>query len=454
MRPEDIVERVKAAGVVGAGGAGFPTHVKLAAKVDTVIANGAECEPLLHCDKHLMEAHPEAVLEGLRLELQATGAQRGIIALKSQYHEVVAAVQRELDKEKAAGIAGTLELFPIEHSTYPAGDEFVLVYEVTGRLIPETGLPLHVGCVVQNVATLANVAAAVHHERPVTERYLTVTGAVNEPKTVRVPVGTSFRDAIARAGGVTLPEGEYKVVVGGPMMGRLASSLDEPVTKTTSGLVPLPVENAVVTCMSRPLNRWIKRGQSTCDQCRTCTMLCPRYLLGHNFRPHEVMRAVAYDIPVASDVITGAVMCCECRLCEAFACPLELSPVVFYKSIKRKLAEAGWKNDRHKRTDFTPHPFREGRLVPIERLVDRLGLRKYHGLQVVFDDRDVAPAKVVLLLKQHTGVPAVSTVSEGQTVEAGELVAAIPEGKLGAPLHASISGRVTEVSATSITIER
>ena len=454
MKAEDIVQRVKAAGVVGAGGAGFPTHVKLGAKVDTIIANGAECEPLLHCDKHLMVAHAEQVLEGLRIELEATGAQRGIIALKSEYQEVVEAVRGELEKEKAAGTAGNLELFAIERSTYPAGDEFVLVYEVLGRLIPETGLPLQVGCVVQNVATLTNVAAAVNHEQPVTERYLTVTGAVNEPKTVRVPIGISYGDAVARAGGPTLCEGEYRVVVGGPMMGRLASNLDEPVTKTTSGLIVLPLDNAVVTYMSRPLDRWMKRGAATCDQCRDCTMLCPRYLLGHNFRPHEIMRAVPYHIPVPSDFITGAVLCCECRLCEAYACPLELSPVSFYKSIKRKLAAAGWKNDRHKRTDFCPHPFRSGRGVPIERLVNRLGLHKYHERPVALDDSDVLPARVVLLLKQHTGVPATPVVSAGQKVERGDLVASIPEGKLGAALHASISGRVTQVDERSITIER
>ena len=447
---EDIIQKVKAAGVVGAGGAGFPTHVKLAAKVDTIIANGAECEPLLHCDKQLITAHADQVIEGLRLEMVATGAQRGVVAVKQEYHEVVQALRNQLARNRPAGI----EVFEIEESTYPAGDEFVLVYEVTGRLIPETGLPLHVGCVVQNVATLTNVAAAVNHGQPVIERYLTVTGEVSEPKTIRAVVGTSFRDALARAGCINLPEGDYSVVVGGPMMGRLATTLDEPITKTTSGLIILPLDNAVVRYMSRPLDRWIKRGQSTCDQCRTCTTLCPRNLLGHNFAPHEIMRAVAYDIPEASDVITGAVMCCECRLCEAYACPLELSPCAFYKSVKRKLAAAGWKNDRHKRSDLTPHPFREGRRVPIDRLVERLGLPKYHHVHVAFDDRLVLPSRVVIPLKQHTGVPSAPVVSVGQKVKAGDLIAAIPEGKLGAAVHASMGGRVTEVSDKSLTIDR
>jgi Na+-translocating ferredoxin:NAD+ oxidoreductase RnfC subunit len=447
---EDIVERVKAAGVVGAGGAGFPTHVKLAAKVDTIIANGAECEPLLHCDKQLITAHADKVVEGLRLEMAATGAQRGFLAVKSEYQDVVSALQRQLAKVRPPGI----EVFEIAESTYPAGDEFVLVYEVTGRLIPETGLPLHVGCVVQNVATLTNVAAAVNHQEPVTERYLTVTGEVSEPKTIRAVIGSSFGDALVRAGCVTLPEGEYTVVVGGPMMGRLASSLDEPITKTTSGLIVLPVDNAVVRYMSRPIDRWIKRGQSTCDQCRTCTTLCPRNLLGHDFAPHEIMRAVAYETPEASDVITAAVMCCECRLCEAYACPLELSPCAFYKSVKKQLAASGWKNDRHKRSDLTPHPFREGRRVPIDRLVERLGLPKYHHMHVAFEDEVVLPARVAILLKQHTGAPSVPVVTAGQRVDKGDLIAAIPEGKLGANIHASMGGRVTEITDKSITIQK
>jgi len=183
-------------------------------------------------------------------------------------------------------------------------------------------------------------------------------------------------------------------------------------------------------------------------------MLCPRYLLGHNFRPHEIMRAIAYDHPVDSEVITGAVMCCECRLCEAFACPLELSPMAFYKEVKRKLAAQGWKNDRHKRTDLTPHPFRDDRRVPIERLVDRLGLRKYHGLHVAFDEQEVPVRRVSIPLKQHTGVPAEAVVAAGSKVQDGDLIAAVPEGKLGAAIHASIDGRVVEITATAIVIER
>ena len=195
-----IVEKVKAAGVVGAGGAGFPTHVKIAARVDTVIANGAECEPLLHCDQHLMAAHPDEVVEGLRLVMQASGAQQGFIALKRKYRTATAALQAALKRQGADNI----HFYHLENY-YPAGDEFVLVYDVTGRLVPEPGLPLHVGCIVQNVGTLVNIARA-QRDKPVTHRLLTVTGEVHQPKTLQVPIGTTIGQVIQWAGGATFED--------------------------------------------------------------------------------------------------------------------------------------------------------------------------------------------------------------------------------------------------------
>ena len=443
----NIVEQVKAAGIVGAGGAGFPTHVKINAQVDTILVNAAECEPLLYCDQHLMIAHPDLMIDGVRLEMQATGAERGIISVKKKYHESVDSLAKELKKRKVKDI--TIHL--IERSTYPAGDEQVLVYDATGRLVPAAGLPLDVGCVVQNVQTLYNIARAVNEGKPVTHRYLTVTGEVAEPKTVCLPLGTSFREAIAMAGGVTLPEGQYRVVIGGPMTGHLAETLDETVTKTTSSLIVLPVTSRVVVDLDCPLERWMQKGRATCDQCRDCTTLCPRNLLGHDdLRPHEIMRAVAYGIEGPNKILEAAMLCCECRLCEAYACPLELSPVAFYKSLKRKYAAERFRHP--KITDFEPHDFREYRLVPTDRLVNRLGLTKYYKVHPPLDETCYEPKKVVIALKQHLGAPAVAVVAVGDTVQAGDLIGEIPEGKLGARIHASIGGKVTEVTEQTITI--
>jgi Na+-translocating ferredoxin:NAD+ oxidoreductase RnfC subunit len=451
--PQALVEAVRAAGVVGAGGAGFPTHVKMAARVDTVIANGAECDPLLQCDQRLMESRAVEMVRGLRWVMEATGATRGILALKEDYQAASSALQRAI-----RSVEGRLDLsLLLLESRYPAGDEFVLVYEATGRLVPETGLPLHVGCLVQNVQTLFNIARAAKGAA-VTHRLLTVAGAVARPVTLWAPVGTPLHDVLSWAGGVQPPRwsdrtaDDYALIVGGPMMGRVAAAPDEAVTKTTSGLLVLPRDNVVVRYMTRPRTSWVRRGISTCDQCRDCTDLCPRYLLGHNLRPHEVMRAINYGLARPADKVTAAVLCCECRLCEAYACPLELSPMSYYVSIKQELRAQGWVNEVHKRIDFAPHPTREYRLVPTHRLIARLGLTEWERQRCPLDETDYRPSRVTIPLRQHIGAPSVPVVSAGDRVTVGDLIARIPDGSLGANVHASLSGRVLAVGAAAIEV--
>ena len=447
---QDLIEAVEAAGVVGAGGAGFPTHVKLAAQVDTVIANGAECDPLLQCDQRLMETRAVEMVRGMRLAMEATGATTGILALKREYERACSSLSRAIGDDQDLRVL-------MMDSRYPAGDEFVLVYEATGRLVPETGLPLHVGCLVQNVQTLYNIARATKGAA-VTHRLLTIAGAVARPTTLWAPVGTAIRDVLAWAGGVLPPRwserttDDYAVVVGGPMMGRVAADLGEPVTKTVSGLLVLPCDNVVVRYMTRTQTSWVRRGISTCDQCRDCTDLCPRYLVGHNLRPHDVMRAINYGLERPADQITAAVLCCECRLCEAYACPLELSPMAYYVAIKQELRAQGCVNEVHKRTNLEPHPTREYRLVPTHRLIARLGLGEWEHQSCPLDETDYRPSRVSIPLQQHIGAPAKPLVAAGQQVAVGDLIAQIPEGKLGANVHASIAGRVTRVGQNEIEI--
>ena len=450
---QDFVDAVRAAGVIGAGGAGFPTHVKIGTQVDTVIANGVECDPLLQCDQRLMESRAAEMVRGVLLAMEATGAKRGILALKAEYQAAQAALRRAIGSVDSRA---DLSLFPMD-SRYPAGDEFVLVYEATGRLVPETGLPLHVGCLVQNVQTLFNMARATRGAA-VTHRLLTVAGAVARPVTLWAPVGTALGEALAWAGGVQPRRwsgrsvDDYAVVVGGPMMGRVAEDLDEPITKTTGGLLVLPRDNVVVRYMTRSPTLWVRRGMSTCDQCRDCTDLCPRYLLGHELEPHEVMRAINYGLERPVDRVTAAVLCCECRLCEAYACPLELSPMAYYVSIKRELQAQGWTNDAHKRSDFEPHRMREYRLVPTHRLIARLGLEDWEHQACPLDETAFGPARVVIPLRQHIGAPATPVVRQGDRVTVGDLIGQIQEGKLGANVHASITGRVASVSESTIEI--
>ena len=441
----EIVAKVRSAGVVGAGGAGFPTHVKLDSKVDTVIANGAECEPLLRADQYLMTRHAPQVVEGLRLVMQATGAARGIIALKREYEEAVEALRGVVRD------SSDIELH-LMRSHYPSGDEFLLVYEVTGRQVPEGGIPLEVSVVVQNVGTLYNVGQA-QKDIPVTHRWLTVSGEVKEPKVLRAPIGSSFEEVIGWAGGYVGPQEDLALVAGGPMMGIVVSPTDV-VTKTTGGLLALPRRGPVVSWMTRPLALAVRRGRSICDQCRDCTDLCPRHLLGHDLQPHEIMRSINYGLDWPTSIVTASVLCCECRLCEAYACPQDLSPMLYYREVKRQLAEMGWKNDVHHRKEYRAHVMREYRHVPVHRLTDRLGLTKYEKLVVSRDEREYVPGAVHIPLKQHIGAPSQPVVKAGDKIKLGDLVATIPEGALGANVHASIAGVVRQVTEQHVVIER
>jgi RnfABCDGE-type electron transport complex C subunit len=435
-----LVDLIREAGVVGAGGAGFPTHVKVDAKVDTVIANGSECEPLLHGDQQLMKLEPQKILRGLAAVVRRTGAERGVVGIKAKYAEAKAAIEKAMRRYRK------LEIFELR-DFYPAGDEFSLVYEVTGRVVPEGGIPLQVGVVVSNVETLYNVANAMEGI-PVTHKFVTVTGAVAKPLTIRLPVGTSFTETIELAGGPTVED--YIVLDGGPMMGKLVNDTSFPVTKTTNGVLLLPKEHRWARKLIASEGTAFKFSMACCH-CDMCTDICPRNLLGHELRPSRTMRAMALSTMSDISSYTNVFLCCECGLCD-FVCPLELLPREVNAVLKRELSEAGVKNP-HRRTDVKPSPFREYRRVPTGRLLLSLGLKEFDS-PAPMAEFDYEPEEVRIPLRQHIGVPAVPTVRVGQKVESGELIGEIPQGALGARVHASISGTVVSVDEKFITIRR
>ncbi len=436
-----LINKIADAGVVGCGGAGFPTHVKLNAKVtpDIFIVNGAECEPLLRTDRYLMIHEADKLVAGVDLICKEQGIPKAAIALKKTYTKEIKALQEAIDK------AGSKTVIHAMDSFYPAGDEQVIVYEVTGKVVPPAGIPLDVGAIVDNVATVIAVADAAQGI-PFTMKYVTVTGEVNKPSVVRVPVGTSIAHCIELAGG--LKRRDIMVVMGGPMMGLPMSkeeAMKAPVKKTTNGLLILPEDGALDKRRKTQVRHILNRAKSACIQCTYCTQLCPRHQLGHPLEPHRIMRkmAVCTDIKMMLDDkdVRQAQICSECGVCEVYACPMGLSPRVINGVIKGELGAAGIRYQRTKDT-YEAEEDRKYRKAPTKRVAVRAGVSDYYSIEGHGFVCDESPKEITLPLKMHIGAPCSPVCREGDYVKKGQLVAACPQGSMGANLHAGIDGRV------------
>jgi Na+-translocating ferredoxin:NAD+ oxidoreductase RnfC subunit len=436
-RPE-ISGKVREAGVVGAGGAGFPTHVKLSAQAEIVVVNAAECEPLLKTDQQLAARYPEQVIRGLTLAMEATGAQKGIIALKAKYKAALTALEPYLSAKIQIAVLPDI---------YPAGDEVITIWLTTGRRVPPGGIPLNIGVVVNNVQTLINVARAVDGES-VTTRTLTVTGAVKKPGTVTVPIGTSLREVLNLAGGAR--EEDVAYIEGGPMMGRRITDLSRPVTKTTGGLIALPSDHPLIQRKQMSLETVLRIAKSVCEQCCFCTELCPRHMIGHELSPHLLIRAVNYKAIGSLARLASALTCSECGVCEVYACPVGISSLRVNRALKAELRAQGikYQGDLGK-----VDPLAQQRLIPSARLMDRLRLRSWYQ-EAPLALGIYEPEEVQLELQQHIGAAAVSIVKSGEVVKRGQVVGEIPAGALGARVHASIDGTVMQVTPQTITVRK
>lgn len=439
MQLNALKDLLREMGVVGAGGAGFPSYAKLSDKVDTIILNCAECEPLLKVHRQVLEEYTAEILSTLSELVTAAGAKQGIIAIKAHYRSALLALESEIGDYPA------LKIHKLD-AVYPAGDEIILIKEVAGRVVDPGKLPLSVGVTVCNVESVYNVHQALKG-KPVTHKFVTVAGEVARPATLLVPLGTKISELIAAVGGTTVEEPEY--LCGGPMMGRLTSP-HQPVTKTTNAIIVLPKDHTVV--MNKKLNSSVnlRRTMSVCCQCRSCTDLCSRRVLGYPVYPHLVMRVLSNGGKGKVEALAGSMFCSGCGLCETYSCPQGLSPRAMIAELKTMARAQGYKPP----DDIKPDEVKDAafKKVSVDRLTMRLGLKKYDvpaPISYAFETKAVK-----LLLSQHLGAPAVATVKEGDEVKEGDVIAVAKEGALSVNIHASISGRVSAVTQTYVKITK
>lgn len=312
---DEIRTIIKDAGIVGLGGAGFPTHVKVTPKnpekIDFVLVNAAECEPYLTSDYRLMIEQAEKIIGGLRIELSLFDHAKGIIGVESNKPEAIAHF-RELLKDST-----DIQVCPLR-TKYPQGGERTLIYACTGRKINSTMLPADVGCIVSNTDTVVSIYQAVALSTPLIRRILTVTGdAVKEPCNVEVLTGTSYRDVLAAASG--FKETPEKIISGGPMMGTALYTLDIPVTKNSSTLLALTHDE--VSALE----------PSACIRCGRCADVCPS-----NIVP-QIMMTYAEHQDLDGFVKVNGMECMECGSC-TYICPAKRNLTQAFKQMRRAVA--------------------------------------------------------------------------------------------------------------------
>lgn len=432
---------MKKAGVAGAGGAGFPSYAKLNKATEIIILNCAECEPLLKLHRQVLEKHAQEILYALNEISEAVEASKVIIAIKPAYKEAIAAVNKIIADYKNTEIGLLPEI-------YPAGDEVVTIYETTGRVVPPGKIPISVGVTVFNVETALNVARAIKENAPVTYKYITVCGEVKSPATFKAPIGMTYGELVDLAGGATVRN--PVLIAGGPMTGMIAHRNDV-VTKTSNAILVMPEHQYIVQKRLTPMGINMKQAMAACCNCRMCTDLCSRNVLGHPIEPHKFMQVLSSGIVKDIAPYINTFFCSACGLCEMYACGQNLNPRTMISETKAMLRKNGIKIPDDIKQE-TVDPKRSYKTVPMERLKSRLGLDEY-DVPAPLSEELVNTSRVKIMLSQSIGAPAKACVNVGDKVSVGDTVGNEAENALSIPVHSSVSGIVSEVTEKYVLID-
>ena len=426
-------------GILGGGGAGFPSYAKLAEGANLLLINGAECEPLLYTDYVILRDEMSLVLSGISKVLESTGIPKSLIAIKDHTAKRLGVLDGDKLSDKIY-----IRVLP---DVYPMGDEISLIYQATNRLVQPGKLPITEGVIVYNVETMYNLGRSVRFSEPVTKKWLTIGGDIKNPMVIKVPIGAKISDIFNKFG-ITVDE-DHTVIDGGPSMGKIINPSTYSVTKTTKGILILPNYTEAIASKKINKNLAVARAETACCQCTRCTDMCPRHLLGYPLEPHKMVRTAMGVAEVLPEMVLSATLCCGCGICESLACNQGISPKAVIENYKGVLAK---NKMRFSSSDiYEVRDERDYRMVPSTRWMSMLGITKFDK-EAVFNGEYNDFNRIEISLSSHIGAPSIPCVKDGDIVSEGETIANQGSG-LSLPQHASISGRVT-LGINKIIIDR
>lgn len=428
-------------GIVGAGGAGFPSYGKLTDGAELLVINAIECEPLMYTDYTLVKEKLSDIVAGARAIMEFGHIPNAILALKAYRAKTLG-----LSDGQQLDTGVKVKTVP---NIYPMGDEVNLIYQVTGNLIKPGNLPITQKVIVYNAETVYNTRAAIRDDQPVVEKWLTIGGDIPEAYVVKVPVGMRISDVL-KATGVEVPE-HYVMFDGGPSMGIIKNPASDVVVKTTKALLILPDDIPAVVNKQRTVEEHLRLAASVCCQCTRCTDMCPRHLLGYPLEPHKMVRATLSTAQETPELIRSASLCCSCDICGTFACCQGISPMTVIKEYKKILAKNKIKYVAGPDEEFHVSPDRDWRMLNSGKWKEMLGVAKFDKHPTYIPEK-LSCDRVEIRMSQHIGAPSIPCVAEGDTVSLGQMIANAGNG-LSVPQYASISGHVTHVDDTKIIIE-
>lgn len=431
---------MKEAGIVGAGGAGFPSYAKLTDGIDALVVNGAECEPLLYTDYVIMRDNLEKLCVGMEKVRDALGAKNAYLSIKEH-----TAKKLSLTDGQTVFCGIRVKTLP---DAYPMGDEIAVIYQTLGRIVPPGKLPASVGVIVYNTETILNLYEALYENKTVTEKWLTVGGDIEKTHVVKVPLGMKVSELLSALN--IKVDDEHSVIDGGPSMGNIINHNTAIIRKTTKALLILPNTCEAVASKRVSLDTQLKRASSACCQCTRCTDMCPRALLGYPLEPHRLVRVATSSETVDPKVYVNASLCCSCGICSTAACSQGISPKDVILKLKSELA----KNKIRFSEDITPvaSAQRDYRLVPSARWETLLGISSFDREGELYKGK-IEATKIEIPMRNHIGAPSVPICKIGDLVSYGDKVAEAGEG-LSLPQYSSIDGKVVFVDENRILIEK